>query len=138
MDAQTVREHAESWCAALVEGDMTRAVDQLSRELQANAGQIVAILPLPLTEATVESVEVGGSGYVAMLRLVGENGEIELQTRWKDRDGTPTIVEASHVAEPVPAEVAPAPGDATTYGIASGCPDRYNTRSGFVAVLAGI
>jgi hypothetical protein len=109
MDAQTVREHAESWCAALVEGDMTRAVDQLSRELQANAGQIVAILPLPLTEATVESVEVGGSGYVAMLRLVGENGEIELQTRWKDRDGTPTIVEASHVAEPVPAEVAPAP-----------------------------
>ena len=109
MDAQTAREHAESWCAALVDGDMTRAVDQLSRELQANAGQIVAILPLPLTEATVESVEVGGSGYVAMLRLVGENGEIELQTRWKDRDGTPTIVEASHVAEPVPAEVTPAP-----------------------------
>ena len=109
MDAQTAREHAESWCAALVDGDMTRAVNQLSRELQANAGQIVAILPLPLTEATVESVEVGGSGYVAMLRLVGENGEIELQTRWKDRDGTPTIVEASHVAEPVPAEVTPAP-----------------------------
>jgi hypothetical protein len=109
MDAQTVREHAESWCAALVEGDMTRAVDQLSRELQANAGQIVAILPLPLTEATVESVEVGGSGYVAMLRLVGENGEIELQTRWKDRDGNPTIVEASHVAEPVPVEVTQAP-----------------------------
>ena len=109
MDAQTVREHADSWCAALLEGDMTRAVNQLSRELQANAGQIVAILPLPLSEATVESVEVGGSGYVAMLRLVGESGPIELQTRWKDRDGRPTIVEASHVAEPAPVEAAPAP-----------------------------
>jgi hypothetical protein len=108
MDAQTVREHAEAWCTALLDGDMTRAVDQLSRELQANAGQIVAILPLPLSEATVESVEVGGSGYVALLRLVGESGQIELQTRWKDRDGKPTIVEASHVAEPVAEEAAPA------------------------------
>jgi len=107
MDAQTVREHAESWCAALVEGDMTRAAEDLSRELQANLGPLVAILPLPLTEATVESVEVGGSGYVAMLRLLGESGEIELQTRWKDRDGRPTIVEASHVAVATP-EVAPA------------------------------
>ena len=111
MDAQTVREHAESWCAALLDGDMTRAVDQLSKELQANAGQIVAILPLPVSEATVESVEVGGSGYVAMLRLVGESGSIELQTRWKDRDGRPTIVEASHVAEPVTEEAVPAPDE---------------------------
>lgn len=109
MDAQTVREHAESWCAALLEGDMTRAVNQLSRELQANAGQIVAILPLPLSEATVESVEVGGSGYVAMLRLVGESGPIELQTRRKDRDGVATIVEASHVAEPVTVEAESTP-----------------------------
>ena len=101
MDAQAVREHAESYCAALVEGDMSRAGEAMSRELQANLGQLVAILPLPLTEATVESVEVGGSGYVVMLRLVGEGGPVELQTRWKDRDGHPTLVEASHVAEPV-------------------------------------
>ena len=110
MDAQIVRQHAESWCAALLDGDMTRAVEELSRELQANFGQIVGILPLPLSEATVESVEVGGSGYVAMLRLVGESGPIELQTRWKDRDGRPTIVEASHVAaEPVAEAVEPSP-----------------------------
>jgi hypothetical protein len=105
MDAQDVRSRAEAYCAALVEGDMARAAEDLSRELQANLGSIVAILPLPLIEATVESVEVGGSGYVAMLRLVGENGQIELQTRWKDRDGQPTIVEASHVAEQPLAEV---------------------------------
>jgi hypothetical protein len=102
MDPQTVRERAEAFCAALLEGDMTQAATDLSHELQANLGPIVAILPLPLTEATVESVEMGGSGYVALLRLVGETSQIELQTRWKERDGRPTIVEASHVAEPVP------------------------------------
>lgn len=101
MDPQVVREHAEAYCAALVEGDMSRAGEAMSRELQANLGQLVAILPLPLTEATVASVDVGGSGYVVKLRLVGEGGEIGLQTRWKDRDGHPTLVEASHVAEPV-------------------------------------
>ena len=105
MDAQVVREHAESYCTALLDGDMTRAAEELSRELQANLGPLVAILPLPLTEATVVSVEVGGSGYVAMLRLVGASGEIELQTRWKDRDGRPTVVEASHVVAPVAPEV---------------------------------
>ena len=109
MDAQVVREHAEAYCAALLEGDMTRAAEELSRELQSNLGPLVAILPLPLKEATVESVELGGSGYVAMLRLVGDSGAIELQTRWKERDGRPTLVEASHVAEPVAQEVSPGP-----------------------------
>lgn len=53
MDAQTVRERAESYCAALLDGDMARGTEQLSRELQANLGPLVAILPLPLTEAPV-------------------------------------------------------------------------------------
>ena len=107
MDPQTVRERAEAFSSALLSGDMTEAANDLSHELQTNLGQLVAILPLPLTEATVESVEMAGSGYVAMLRLVGETSQIELQTRWKERDGRPTIVEASHVAEPVPFEAPP-------------------------------
>ena len=104
MDPQAVRERAEAFCAALVTGDMDRAAEELSRELRSNLGPLVAILPLPLTEATVESVEVGGSGYVAVLALIGDSGAIRLQTRWKDRDGRPTIVEASHIAEPKVAE----------------------------------
>jgi hypothetical protein len=104
MDPQVVRGRAEAFCAALIDGDMSRAAEDLSHELQSNLGSLVAILPLPLTEAAVESVEMAGSGYVALLRLVGESSEIELQTRWKERDGQPTIVEASHVAEAVPVE----------------------------------
>jgi hypothetical protein len=100
MDPQIVRERAEAFNAALVAGDMERAFEDLSRELRANLGSLVAILPLPLTEATVESVEAGGSGYVAILNLIGEHAETRLQTRWKDRDGKPTIVETSHITEP--------------------------------------
>jgi hypothetical protein len=102
MDPQIVRERAEAFSAALVAGDMEQAASELSRELSSNLGPLVAILPLPLTDATVESVEVGGSGYVAVLHLVGEHAEIRLQTRWKERDGRPTIVETSHITEAAP------------------------------------
>ena len=33
-----------------------------------------------------------------VLLLVGEAEEVQLQTRWKDRDGQPTVVEASHLS----------------------------------------
>lgn len=109
MDPAVVREHADAFCAALQAGDMERATEQFSRELHSNLGPTIALLPLPLREAAVESVEVGGSGYVVMLRLTGESGEVLLQTRWKDRDGKPTIVEASHAAEqPTPVTEEPA------------------------------
>ena len=38
------------------------------------------MLPLPLTEATVESVEMTGKAYVAVLHLVGDEGAIRLET----------------------------------------------------------
>lgn len=102
MDPQIVRERAEAFNAALLAGDIELASGELSRELQTNLGTLVAILPLPLTQAAVESVEVGGSGYIAVLHLVGEQAEIRLQTRWKERDGRPTIVETSHITESTP------------------------------------
>lgn len=99
MDEQSVRDHAQSHCEALLAGDIGRASQDMSRELQQNLGPLVAMLPLPLTSATVESVEMTGKAYSAVLHLVGDEGEIRLQTRWKERDGRPTIVEASHVVE---------------------------------------
>ena len=103
MDQELVREHAQAHCAALVAGDFDRAAVDLSNELRSNLGTLIALMPLPLTAATVESVEAGGSGFVAILRLVGENETTLLQTRWKERDGRPTIVEASRVTAPAPA-----------------------------------
>jgi hypothetical protein len=97
-----VRDHAQAHCDALLAGDVDRAVQDFSSELRSNLGQLIALLPLPLSEAGVESVAVGGSGYVAILLLVGESETVRLQTRWKERDGKPTIVEASHIIEAAP------------------------------------
>jgi hypothetical protein len=110
MDEQAVREHAQAHLDALLAGDIGKAAEQMSNELRSNLGPIVAMLPMPLTEASIESVEMTKTGYLTVLRLVGESGVINLETRWKDRDGRPTIVEASHRPEaPLtePAEGAP-------------------------------
>lgn len=98
MDERDVRERAEAVCAALVAGDIERAAVDFSPELRRNLGEVVALLPLPSHEGTVESVAHGGTGFIVALRLVGETEEVVIQTRWKDRDGHPTLVEASHLS----------------------------------------
>jgi len=98
MDEQSVREDAQAVCDALVAGDIDRAIESLSQELRRNLGEVLALLPLPANDATVESVDLGGASYTVVLRLAGESEEVLIQTRWKDRDGRPTIVEASHLS----------------------------------------
>jgi hypothetical protein len=63
--------------------------------LRSSLGPIVAMLPMPMTEASIESVESTPTGYKVVLHLVGEGDTLRLETRWKDRDCQPTIVEAS-------------------------------------------
>ena len=98
MDETQVRERAEAVCAALVAGDVGKATEDFSKELRQNLGEVVALLPLPATEATVDSIERGSSGFVVVLRLVGETEEVLLQTRWKERDDQPTLIELSHLS----------------------------------------
>src|SRR5438045_3654087 len=97
MDEETVRVHAQAMCDALVAGDIDSAIAHFSDELRRNLGEVLALLPLPATEVTIESVERGGAGFNVVIRLVGETDEDRVQTRWKDRDGEPKVVEASHV-----------------------------------------
>ena len=98
MDEPAVRQHAQAFCDALVAGDVDRAIADFSDELRRNLGEVLALLPLPATEATIQSVEAGGAGYNVILRLVGETDDVEVQTRWKDRNGEPRIVETSHLS----------------------------------------
>jgi hypothetical protein len=93
-----VREHALAFGDALVAGEVDRAIQDLSDELRRNLGEVLALLPLPAKEASVESIDHSGSGYNVVLRLVGQTTEDQIQTRWKDRDGKPRIVEASHLS----------------------------------------
>ena len=106
MDEQAVRQHAQAMVDAIVAGDVDRAIEDFSSELRRNLGEVISLLPLPSTEGSIESVTQGGSSYVVVLRLVGESDEVQVQTRWKDRDGKPTVVEASHLSR---IELAPPP-----------------------------
>ena len=71
MDEEAIRGRAQALCSALVSGDIGRATEDFSRELRQNLGEVLSLLPLPATEATVESVEHGGAGFSVVLRLVG-------------------------------------------------------------------
>jgi len=106
MDEQAVRARAEVVCDALASGDIERATGEFSPELRRNLGEILALMPLPANEVVIESVEHAGSGYNVMIRMAGEVDEVLIQTRWKDRDGEPKMVEASHLSSiaAVPAE----------------------------------
>ena len=98
MDEEAVRARARALCEAIVAGDVERAITDFSPELRRNLGEVISLLPLPSKEAAVESIAHGGSSYVVVLRLTGESEEVQVQTRWKDRDGHPTVVEASHLS----------------------------------------
>ena len=104
MEEQDVRERAEAVCAALVAGDIEQAAADFSPELRRNLGEVVALLPLPSHEATVDTIAHGGTGFIVAIKLVGETEEVVIQTRWKDRDGHPTLVEASHLSRKESAE----------------------------------
>lgn len=106
MHEDDVRSSAQEVADALVAGDVDAAIGHLSDELRRNLGEVVALLPLPATEATITSLERGASAVVVIVRVTSETQEVELQTRWKDRDGVPRIVEVSHLSrvERAPAE----------------------------------
>ena len=100
MTEDEVRERVGAVCAALIAGDISRVIEMLSDELQRNPGEIVAMLPLPAVAAEAGRIEGsgGGAAYVAVLDVTSETEHLELQTRWKDRNGEPRIVEVSHIS----------------------------------------
>ncbi len=117
MDVETVRDRATAFCVALDAGDVEAASEHLSPELRRNLGEVLALLPLPSNESRVLSVDHTGSGFNVVIRVAGETDEVELQTRWKDRDGEPTLVEASHVHRTEPVEAEAAEGDGESLGV---------------------
>jgi hypothetical protein len=96
MDEELVRERAQRLSDALVAGDVGLATEDFSPELRQNLGEVIALLPLPASAATIESIDYGSNGFNVQIRLVGETEEVVIETRWKDRDDRPTVVEVSH------------------------------------------
>ena len=100
MTEEEVRQRAAAVCEALVAGNVDQVIGTLSDELRRNLGEVLALVPLPASEASIGSVQVagGGASYVVILDVTGEAEQVEIQTRWKDRNGEPRIVEVSHLS----------------------------------------
>jgi hypothetical protein len=99
VDEPNVRERAEALCSALVAGDVDRVTEDFSEALRHNLGEVLALFMLPSDAATIEAVErAASSGFTVRLRLVGSGEVVVVETRWKERDGRPTIIEVSHLS----------------------------------------
>jgi hypothetical protein len=75
MEEQDVRARAQAMCAALVAGDVDTAVADVSQELRRNLGEVISLFPLPVTDASIESIDRGGSSFTVVIRIVGETEE---------------------------------------------------------------
>ena len=93
MDESSVREHAEAHGQALVDGDLRRAGSDLTPEMQAVAGDVMAHFPKKVATAEVVSVDASGEEAVVQARYGGEGAEVTVESRWAERDGRPKIVD---------------------------------------------
>ena len=98
MDEARTRDAVDAHAQAVVRGDMDAVVADLSEELQPQADEIGRILPLPVTDADVLSLEIGADEAVSEIRYAGESGEVTIRARWEEIDGSPRIVHAEPLA----------------------------------------
>ncbi|HUP54633.1 MAG TPA: hypothetical protein VM408_03930 [Methylomirabilota bacterium] len=112
MDEADVRARAEAMGTAVVAGDIEAATTDFSAELRQNLGEVIALLPLPATSAVVESIERGGpSAFVVVLLIEGETETVQIETRWKEREGRPTVIEVGHLSSVAPEPSAEGEGE---------------------------
>lgn len=94
MDEAQIRDHINQHADAVVRGDMDAIVADFAEDLRPGVPQIVEdVLPQPVTEAEVLSIDLGDSETVAMIRYSGD-GEVTIRSRWQEEAGRPVIVHA--------------------------------------------
>ena len=65
-----------------------------STELRPQVPKIAQVLPRPVTEAEVPSVDIGDPVGEAMIRYSGERGDVAIRSRRQDEGGRPVVVHA--------------------------------------------
>lgn len=93
MDEQTVRQRAQAHADATVAGDLRKASDDLTTEAMAQAPAVMKSMPGKLTACEVASVEAQGDEFVAVIRYVGDAGEVTVASRWAERGEEPRITD---------------------------------------------
>ena len=98
MDETQTSDHINKHADAVVRGDMDAILADFSEELRPGVPHIIQeVLPQPVTAAEVQSVDVGDSEAVALIRYSGD-GEITVRSRWQEQAGRPLIVHAEPVS----------------------------------------
>ena len=93
MDEAKAHSHIEAHADAVARGDMDAVVADFTQELRPQVPDLAPqLLPLPVKQAQVVSVEAGDEETVARIRYTGETGERTLRSRWREVDGRPLIV----------------------------------------------
>jgi hypothetical protein len=93
MDEDVVRSHVQAHGEAMVAGDLRRAGADLTESGRAGAGTVMAALPKAIESAELVSLEPAGDCYLARIRYRGEGRQVEVRSRWEERDGRPMITE---------------------------------------------
>jgi hypothetical protein len=92
MDVDTVRDHADQHGRAVVAGDLKRAGSDIATEAQGDAPGVLAAIPKVLESADVVDVVPDGDDALATITYSGEGRDVQVQSRWSERDGRPMIV----------------------------------------------
>jgi hypothetical protein len=97
MDEATVKQHAEAHGQAVMVRNLREAAQDIAPEAGAQARQVMAELPDPTTTVEVTDVRADGDACVVTIRYGGDSEEVDVRSRWAERDGRPKIVELSVV-----------------------------------------
>ena len=97
MDEATVKDHVQKHADAVVQGDFDAVTADFTEEMRPQVPQIAQVLPQPVTEAEVLSVEVGDPVSVAQIKYTGDSGSVTIRSEWQDEDGRPRIVAGAPV-----------------------------------------
>jgi hypothetical protein len=94
MDEANARSHIEAHADAVTRGDMEAVVADFTEELRPQVPDLAPqLLPLPVKEAKVVSIDSDGEAAVARIHYTGESGgEQRLRSHWREIDGRPLIV----------------------------------------------
>jgi hypothetical protein len=94
MDEANARRHIEAHADAVARGDMDAVVADFTEEMRPQVADLAPqLLPLPIKEAEVVSVDAEGDEAVARIHYTGESGdERTLRSTWRELDGRPLIV----------------------------------------------
>jgi hypothetical protein len=99
MDEGQIRQLAQAHVDAVIDPiDVPAIQADLIEELHPALPQIAALLPQPVTSASVDSVEAADDHAIAHVTYRGDSASLSIRQRWEDRGGSqPQIVEAAPV-----------------------------------------